>query len=629
MPLISVIEDEALIALDIARTLTRSGYSVSGPFSNADSFLNSPDFGKVDLALMDITLKGASSGIQAAMAARERRDCPSIFLTALADKATLEAVKSAEPLGILVKPFSERELLGTVEIGLFRANLEKQLHASEKRYRDLFDTSLSPRCIVSMEGKILESNASFGALFSPSGAKPLFPELFEPVADWDKILEKLEKGSIVVGREATLKSASGARVQALTSFYPFQGGSDSAIMISAEIVDLTESRRLRDELYQAQKMEAMGRLSSGIAHDFNNILTAIVGHAEMLKLDIEPGNPLREDVEGISRTSDRARRLTRQLLGYSRKQSFAPKSISLTSIVKESESLLRKLAGESILFSLYMPGKEKYVFADPVQIEQVLVNLVVNSRDALEGRRDGRIGLVIGEKSLASPLKIRNRTLEKGDYVTLEVSDNGSGISEEIQEKIFEPFFTTKVSGKGTGLGLAIIGSIIDQVGGALGLVSTPGKGSAFTLWFPASTPPGGQDKASRNEIEEDAEGGWADPGSLSGLKILLVDDDESLLGFLTDMLEKAGAAVYPARNAGEALLHREMLDKFILVADIHLPGMSGIELYARISDSGPVPTVLITGKPDEDVQIPAGLVLLEKPFTPRELASAILAQNI
>lgn len=625
MPLICVVEDEALIALDIERTLKRSGYLVAGPFSNAESFLKSPDLRKMDLALMDITLDGAATGIEAAKLARERCGCPSIFLTALADRATLEAVKSAEPLGILVKPFSERELLGTVEIGLFRAKLEKQLHASEKRYRDLFDTSLSPRCIMSMEGIISESNESFAALFSASGTRRQFSELFEKPGEWDGIIKDLQSGLIIVGREVVLKSVSGGNVQALASFYPFSGSLDSATMISAEIVDLTESRRLREELYQAQKMEAMGRLSSGIAHDFNNILTAIVGHVEMLKLDIEPGNPLREDIEGISRTSDRAKRLTRQLLGYSRKQAFTPKSMSLNAIVKESESLLRKLAGESVLFSLYLPGKERFIFADAVQIEQVLVNLVVNARDALEGRRDGRIGLMIGDKSLSKPLRIRNRVLPKGDYVTLEVSDNGSGIPENIMEKVFEPFFTTKVSGKGTGLGLAIISSIVDQVGGALGLVSAVGKGTAFTLWFPAAVSSGtGEALGSA----DDEEGGWVEPGSLSGYKILLVDDDESLLGFLTTMLEKAGAAVYPARNAGEALIHREMLDSYVLVSDIYLPGMNGIELYLRISESGPVPTVLITGKPDESLKIPIGLTLLEKPFTPKELAGAILAQK-
>jgi len=156
MPLIAVVEDEALIALDIARTLNRSGYAVSGPYSSAAGFLDSRDFPNVDLALMDITLEGVTTGIEAARQARERRNCPSIFITALADKATLEAVKMAQPLGILVKPFSERELLGTLEIGLFRAKLEQQLHASEKRYRDLFDTSLSPRCIVGPDGAILE-----------------------------------------------------------------------------------------------------------------------------------------------------------------------------------------------------------------------------------------------------------------------------------------------------------------------------------------------------------------------------------------------------------------------------------------------------------------------------------------
>ncbi|HWP69213.1 MAG TPA: ATP-binding protein, partial [Rectinemataceae bacterium] len=365
----------------------------------------------------------------------------------------------------------------------------------------------------------------------------------------------------------------------------------------------------------------MGRLAGGIAHDFNNILTAIVGHAEMLKLDIKSDDEAYEDVEGIARTAERASKLTKQLLGFSRKQPYSPKPIGISSVVSDMSALLRRLAGEAILFSVFTPSFDPMIFADPVQIEQALINLVVNARDALEGKPDARISIVIGEEKLTEVRTIGKSSLPPGSYVTLEVADNGCGIPAKIADKIFEPFFTTKATGKGTGLGLAIVASIASQTGGAVDLETKEGIGTAFTLWFPVFTSDG--DEASRAAFGPEA--GFIQPAIAANLalegnpNILLVEDDEDLLGFLAYILAKAGALVFSARNAGEAMLLAEKGSCDVLVADINLPGLDGIALYERLAAKSPMKCVFMTGRLDEATKLPKETLLLEKPFTPQE----------
>jgi two-component system cell cycle sensor histidine kinase/response regulator CckA len=624
MSLIAIVEHEALVALDIAKTLQRAGYAIAGPFGNGREYLDAlaktPDF---DLALIDITLKDDISGVEAALASRMRAGIPSVFISALSDSNTLAGTKGAEPLGILVKPFSEQELLGTTEIALFRARMEKKLSFSERRYRELFDLSLSPRCISDAEGRISESNTSFRAVFAISDSTPSLASLFEKKSDWESVRDSVFGNRTILGQEFEMTSTAGRKLSFLASFSGFREAGTGSLMLSSEFFDITEARRLRDELQQSQKMDAMGRLAGGIAHDFNNILTAIIGHAEILKMDIKPQDSAYEDVEGIARSAGRASHLTKQLLGFSRKQPYSPKSVGLASIVRDTAGILRKLSGESVLFSLMLPYADPIVFVDPIQIEQALINLIVNARDALEGKVGARINVLIEEKSLAQSIKIGVFDLAPGPYATIEVSDNGSGIPDEIAEKIFEPFFTTKEMGKGTGLGLAIVSSIAVQTRGAIGFHSEIGKGSAFTLWLPVKSASGPgllpvEDRGSDVSMEHQVLTLKGNPS------ILIVDDDESLLGFLSYILAKAGASVVSARNAGEALLQAEKRDFDLMVIDINLPGMDGLGLYFRLSARTAVKCVFISGRIEAGIVIPEGTKLLEKPFTPWELVTSL-----
>ena len=624
MSLIAIVEHEALVALDIAKTLQRAGYEIAGPFTDGREYQEALAKSRgYDLLLVDLALEGSVSGMEVALDSRKKAGIPCVLVTALLDSDISPVTKDTEPLGILVKPFSERELLGTTEIALFRAGMERRLFCSEKRYRKLFDLSLSPRCIADADGKILEMNESFAKVFSIPAPAPVLSSLFRGKGDWDRVRNSVLGGKTILGEEFPMSDTGGRQLSILASFSAFDESGSGKTLISSEFFDLTESHRLQDELLQSQKMDAMGRLAGGIAHDFNNILTAIVGHAEMLKLDIKPQDAAYEDVEGIVKTASRATQLTRQLLGFSRKQPYSPKPVGLVSIVREATGLLRKLVGESVLFSVILPPSDFIVYADPIQLEQALINLVVNARDALEGKAGAKLSVLVEEKKLTEATRTGTYLLPPGSYATIEVADNGSGISSELVGKIFDPFFTTKETGKGTGLGLAIVSSIAAQTRGAISLWSEVGKGTTFTLWLPATSEEGksqpmGISHASEQVVE-------SQDLTLQGKpNILLVDDDESLLEFLSYTLSKAGASVMYARNAGEAILQAEQNDYEVLVAEINLPGLDGLDLYSRLSAGKPLRCVFISGRTGSSITLPKGTRLLEKPFTPWEFISAI-----
>jgi len=546
-----------------------------------------------------------------------------IWLSSHSDQP-LQLECGSGPLGILVKPFSAKDLLGTLEIALYRADMEKKLANEERRYRELFDFSLSPRCLVDWEGRIVEANAAFGEIFKPQHEKPLILAFFTQESDWGNLRLNARMGKNVLGKEFDMRNSEGNPLKILASMARIDDP-NFGWLLSLEFFDLTESQRLKEELLQSQKMDALGKLAGGIAHDFNNILTTIIGHSEMLRMDLASVHESKSDLEGIAAATSRATRLTRQLLGFSRKQPHRPCLVRLSALIKDSEGLLRKLAGESLLFSIHYPKEELSTLADPVQIEQTLMNLVTNARDALSGRPGGAIALLLGREKLPIAKTIRDTMLEPGHYATIAVADNGPGVPEAIADKIFDPFFTTKEIGQGTGLGLAIVSSIARAWGGAIELTGKEGKGSEFKLWLPLSEKNGA---ASGEEREPKAASPTPEELNLpEALSVLIVDDDEDLLGFLRYVVSKAGARAKTARNGGEALIEMERNPCQVLVVDMKLPGFGGLELYQRILNRNPDlknRCVFISARPPDPDSIPEGCVFLEKPFSPYQLIHAI-----
>ncbi|MCX7026885.1 MAG: ATP-binding protein [Spirochaetes bacterium] len=627
MPRFALVEHEALIALDIMKTLQNAGYGKIEVFDDGSSYLAAFPGRSFSLALIDLDVQGPVTGLDAAFATQAGGGPGIILIDSLRDEGTLQAAKKAGPLGILSKPFSRRELLGVFEIGLYRAQMESKLSRSEKRYRNLFDSSLSPRCIADLRGPgspIVQRNAAFERLF---GTKERFSDLFADEKHWKEIAAAIESGRTVGGIEIPMNGKGGECLQIIGSFSEMTEPSEGGKFVSAELFDITEPRKLRDELQQAQKMEALGRLSGGIAHDFNNILTAIRGHAELLALETKKDSDAFQDIEGILRTTEKASNLSRQLLRFSRKQPYAPRLFDLGNLMRENAFLLKKLAGDGIIFTLSVPEGSFPILADPAQIEQVLVNLVVNARDAVDGKIDPFIYVALGAEPIGTGKITGGKILPEGDYFRIEVSDNGSGMPPAVAAQVFKPFFTTKAIGKGTGFGLSTVADIAERLGGAVEVTSSLGKGSAFWFWLPAGGLPYSAETERISPTRETGIPAMEDFRIEGQTDLLVVDADESVLGFISYALARAGALVTPARNSGEALIYSENKRFKGFIIDVDLPGIDGLILYSRLAGKGAekLPCVFTSGKGwPSDHEKPKGTLWLEKPYSPAALVVAV-----
>ena len=378
----------------------------------------------------------------------------------------------------------------------------------------------------------------------------------------------------------------------------------------------------RDEqLRQAQKMEAVGQLAGGVAHDFNNLLTAIGGYAEfaLSRLDGADGK-VRENVEEIRRSADRASALTRQLLAFSRKQILQPKALRLDQLVGGLDTMLRRLIGEHIeIVTVSRPGLG-YVTADPGQLEQVVVNLVVNARDAMPD--GGELIIDTANVELDAAAARAHDGASPGDYVTLTVRDTGEGMDEDTIARIFEPFFTTKEQGKGTGLGLATVYGIVKQSGGFLEVTSTPGRGASFRVFLPRVE----ADVAAEEPDEA------PDAGLASGSEtVLLVEDEVVVRDLLREVLETSGYEVLEAEDGVSALelaeAHPSRID--LLLTDVVMPKMSGRELAERFHVKRPDAKVLYTsgytdGAIGDQGVLEPGTEFLQKPFSFADLTQKV-----
>ncbi len=380
--------------------------------------------------------------------------------------------------------------------------------------------------------------------------------------------------------------------------------------------DVTERKRLEAQLVQAQKMEAVGRLAGGVAHDFNNLLTVIQGYAELLGASLANDAGRSESVGEIARAAERAAALTQQLLAFSRRQVLETRVLDLGAIVADTEKMLRRLIGEDIEVVVVRPATLGRVKADPGQVEQVLLNLAVNSRDAMPG--GGRLTLELANVNLDTPFTSSHDSIPPGRYVVILVRDTGSGMDAETLGHLFEPFFTTKEKGKGTGLGLATIFGIIKQSGGYVDVASAPGTGTDVRVYFPRS------DARATSGVRPRAS---SRPGSET---ILVVEDESAVRNLVRAVLERKGYAVLAAEDGPAAL---EIVDKHsgvihVLLTDVVMPGMNGRDLAARVRARRPTIKVVFmsgyTADVPADFGTEGGPVFLPKPFTEQNLTAKL-----
>jgi hypothetical protein len=382
--------------------------------------------------------------------------------------------------------------------------------------------------------------------------------------------------------------------------------------------DITGRKQLEEQLRQSQKIEAVGRLAGGIAHDFNNLMTVILGYVGLMKKRMENPALLSLGLEEIGMACERATRLTQQLVAFGRKQILQPQVLDLNSIVSNMDKMLRRLIGEDIELVTILGKTLGRVKADPGQIEQVIINLVLNARDAMP--KGGRITIETANSDLDASVTWKHRDIPDGPYATLEIRDSGIGMDDETKRHIFEPYFTTKEVGKGSGLGLATVHGIIRQSGGDIRLESEPNKGTTFTIWLPRT-----EEVPAMESIELVLE---APPGRET---ILVVEDAESVRVLVREALEDAGYRVIEASNGIEALerisQNREPIH--LMLTDVVMPKMGGRALATRVASLHPETKILFmsgyVGDGVNGIYHPLGRrASISKPFKPEELARKV-----
>jgi len=506
-----------------------------------------------------------------------------------------------------------------------RKQAELATKESEARFRAVFDESAIGMILADIHGRPVSANPAFLRMVGYSRDEMLeivIGQIMNPV---DRDIQIRMYREMLQGERDQFqcqvrfirKDGSTVWTQATVSL--IHDASRGSPLVIGMVEDVTERRSLQQQLAQSQKMEAIGMLAGGVAHDFNNLLTAMVGYAGLGSAEAGSDDTLRHYFDEISKASDRATNLTRQLLAFSRKQTIHPAVLNINELVMDMDSMFRRLIGENIELVTIPAPDLATVEIDPGQMEQVCTNLVVNARDAM--RNGGKIFIETVNVQLDTDGASNLPGLQPGMYVKLVVTDTGPGIPEEVQEHIFEPFFTTKEVGKGTGLGLSVCYGIISQNKGHIGVSSDVGRGTSFEIHLPLAE--NAVAPAPLPSTSEDVPGGDE--------TVLLVEDEPLVRQAAITMLELQGYKMLQAGNGIDAVRVVEQYvggDIALLVTDVVMPLMGGRDLAERLTKRDPKLKVLFTSGYSDDAafrqQVDTGSNFLQKPFKPAELARKV-----
>ena len=625
-----VVEDRTEDAELAIRELRRAALNCeTRRVDNADAFRRALGEFRPDIVLADYTVPGFGGMAALEILKTEAPAIPLIIVTGSLDEETAAECIKAGAADYVLKTNLLRlgpAISGALAYAQSQADkqvAESALRISERRFRALVEESWDAVALFAGDGTIL-----YG---SPATTRLLGYDLTEFVGrNAMELIHPDDRAGVLVRLQETMAAPRArvhvaARVRHKNGSWRYLEGvftnlidDPSVGAIVNNYRDVTDRRILEEQVLLSQKMEAIGRLAGGVAHDFNNILTAIGGYSDLLLADLPPDDRRRHDVEEIHQATQRAATLTQQLLAFSRRQVLQPKVINLNALVPNIEKMLRRLIGEDILFATVLHPSLGNVRADPGQLEQVIVNLAVNARDAMPD--GGRLTIETRNVELDEAYTAEHPAVKPGRYVLLAVTDTGVGMDEETKARIFEPFFTTKVRGKGTGLGLATVYGIVQQTGGHIWPYSEPGRGTTMRVYLPRVDAPADPSEHPRDTA----------PETLRGSETILVVEDEAPVRTVTrQLLERNGYTVLEAPDGPTALAlvdgkaGNRHID--LLLTDVIMPSMSGRELAAQLNARRPnVRVLFMSGYTDDAVvrhgMLEPGLAYLEKPFRPTAL---------
>jgi two-component system, cell cycle sensor histidine kinase and response regulator CckA len=580
---------------------------------------------ETDVLLLDLGLPDSVGLDTFSRAHHQVPHKPIVIISGLDDeRMALDAVRSGAQDYLVKGQIDGPLLVRVLRYAIQRSRAELELAEREDRFRALVEHSADAMALLDRDGVVTYASSSTTRVLGRTPATLVGSNALELIHPDDvaavrtRFQELLDRPGVLVEVEARYLHEDGSWRYCECSFA--NRLRDAAVRgVVLNYRDVTERRRLEDQLRQSQKLEAVGRLAGGVAHDFNNVLTAIFGYADFLTGVLLPGSPGRQDLDEIRNAATRAAKLTRQLLAFSRQQVLDPTVLNMNEVVQGIEPMLGHLIGEDVALRAALAPELGSVRADAGQIEQVIVNLAVNARDAMP--TGGLLTIETSNVDLDEHYAGARLPVTAGRYVMLAVSDTGMGMGPEVRARIFEPFFTTKAKSQGTGLGLATVYGIVTQSGGYIWVYSEPGHGTTFKVFLPrVDAPPAAPE---RPAAPVETRGGTE--------TILLAEDDELLGPLVRELLVKFGYTVLETRSAEEALSRASEYQGpiHLLLVDVVMPGDSGHELARKLAQTRPETRVLYTsGYTDEAVVrhgiLERGINFLQKPFTPPALATRV-----
>lgn len=610
-----IVDDDPQMLRTITDILRMNGYAPSGATTGSGGLElaammdHSPAIALVDLSLPDMDGIEVVARLHALSAMTQV-----VILTGNASVDSAVRAMREQSYDYLIKPVQPDHLLATLERAgerSYRRRAEEGMRESEERMRQIFAHVSDALFIVDDSGTILDANPAATTLTGKSLDDLRSTPLSEVLPELDSSVDETNNG---LSRHSSLPAGTTA-----TRVLDIQSARFAPGVRVYTVRDLTKQRLLEEELAQSRKMDAIGQLAGGVAHDFNNLLTVIMSYSSLLLGDIEATDPRRQDVQEISDAAERAAALTGQLLAFSRKQVMHTRPININGVITGVEKMLRRLIGEDIELVTSLGDSLHLVNADPGQLEQVIINLAVNARDAMPN--GGKLRIATSNAEIPPDSRRNGGAKSENGHVMLSVKDTGIGMTREIQQRVFEPFFTTKEQGKGTGLGLATVYGIVTQSGGEVHLHSQPNKGTTFRLFFPALA-------TAAESVPAVAETSAVPRGDET---VLIVEDDASLRALAARVLEASGYKVLLARNGVEALALCAGYDgKIDLVAsDVVMPEMSGRPLVEKLAETRVETKVLfMSGYTDDDVMrrgvLDGRTAFLQKPFTATQFATKV-----